>query len=133
MEYKEGESQLVISTDRFSGLALTIFVFASLLASDTAGNLYAQQYSLNSPAVLLSGRPPVIKQVQIALRQRGYYAGAVDGFMGQQTQTAIQRFQLDHCQRVAPLITRQLLVSLGIELEGKSTASPDVGRPPTVD
>jgi len=126
------KASLLFSTGRFSGLALTVFVFASLLASDTAGNLYAQQYSFNSPAVLFSVRPPVVKQVQIALRHRGYYAGAVDGFVGYATQIAIQRFQLDHCQRVAPLITRQLLVSLGIEREGKSTASR-VGRPPTVD
>jgi peptidoglycan hydrolase-like protein with peptidoglycan-binding domain len=130
---EEDEKKLVISTEKLSGLALTVFAFASLLAPDIASNLYAQQYSTNSSAVLLSVRPPVVKQVQIALRHRGYYAGAVDGFVGYETQIAIQRFQLDHCQRVAPLITRPLLVSLGIEREGKSTVSPEIDRPPTVD
>jgi hypothetical protein len=130
---EEDEKRFVISTDKLSGVALTVFAFASLLAPDIASNLYAQQYGINSPAVLLSVRPPVVKQVQIALRHRGYYAGAVDGFVGEKTQIAIQRFQLDHCQRIAPLITRQLLVSLGIEREGKSTVSPEIDRPPTVD
>ena len=63
-------------------------------------------------------------QVQIVLRQRGYYANAIDGFMELYTQEAIQRFQVDHCQRTAPLITRQLLTPLGIERDGKSVLDP---------
>ena len=66
-------------------------------------------------AVSLSLSAPVVRQVQVALRQRGYYAGTVTGFMGPDTQIAIQRFQIDHCAaRVWPLIDRWLLVSLGI-------------------
>ena len=56
----------------------------------------------------------IVRKVQIALRDRGYYAGVVDGFLGQDTAFGIQRFQVDHCQRVVPAINRQLLVSLGI-------------------
>jgi peptidoglycan hydrolase-like protein with peptidoglycan-binding domain len=33
------------------------------------------------------------KDIQIALRDRGYYAGAVDGYLGEQTRMGIQRFE----------------------------------------
>jgi hypothetical protein len=63
---------------------------------------------------IYSPSPATIGKVQIALRNRGYYAGAVDEFIGQGTAIGIQRFQVDHYQRVAPVIDRSLLVSLGI-------------------
>jgi peptidoglycan hydrolase-like protein with peptidoglycan-binding domain len=56
----------------------------------------------------------VVRKVQIALRNRGYYAGVVDGFLGQNTALGIQRFQVDHDQVARPYIDRELLVSLGI-------------------
>jgi peptidoglycan hydrolase-like protein with peptidoglycan-binding domain len=56
----------------------------------------------------------VVMEVQIALRDRGYYAGVVDGYLGQDTGYGIQRFQVDHGLRVKPTIDRPLLISLGI-------------------
>jgi peptidoglycan hydrolase-like protein with peptidoglycan-binding domain len=56
----------------------------------------------------------IVREVQISLRKRGYYAGIIDGFLGQDTAIAIQRFQMDHGQTVKPVIERPLLVSLGI-------------------
>jgi peptidoglycan hydrolase-like protein with peptidoglycan-binding domain len=59
-----------------------------------------------------------VRKVQIALRERGYYAGVVDGYLGQDTSYGIQRFQVDHCpQRVKPVVVPPLLVSLGIASE----------------
>jgi peptidoglycan hydrolase-like protein with peptidoglycan-binding domain len=58
--------------------------------------------------------PAIVRKVQIALRERGYYAGLVDGFLGQNTAIGIQRFQVDHDQIADPVIDRSLLVSLGI-------------------
>ena len=55
-----------------------------------------------------------VKKVQIALRDRGYYASSIDGFIGYNTDVAISRFQVDTCQRVKPIIDQSLLVSLGI-------------------
>jgi peptidoglycan hydrolase-like protein with peptidoglycan-binding domain len=56
-----------------------------------------------------------VRKVQVALRDRGDYAGVVDGYLGQNTANGIQRFQVEHCpQRVKPIIDRSLLVSLGI-------------------
>ena len=56
-----------------------------------------------------------IRRVQSALRHLGYYAGAVDGFIGQKTQVAIAKFQVDHHLPVRAQITPALLVSLGLE------------------
>jgi len=55
------------------------------------------------------------RRVQLTLRRLGYYTGAVDGFMGQKTQVAIAKFQVDHNLPVRPKITHSLLVSLGLE------------------
>ena len=55
-----------------------------------------------------------VREVQIALRNRGYYAGVVDGFLGEDTAIGIRRLQIDRGERVKPVIDRQLLVSLGI-------------------
>jgi peptidoglycan hydrolase-like protein with peptidoglycan-binding domain len=56
-----------------------------------------------------------IRRVQSALRGLGYYSGAVDGFIGQKTQVAIAKFQVDHHLPVRAQITPALLVSLGLE------------------
>lgn len=58
--------------------------------------------------------PAIVRKVQIALRSRGYYTGVTDGFLGQSTAIAIQRFQIDHDQIARPFIDRPLLVSLSI-------------------
>ena len=59
--------------------------------------------------------PGIVRKVQIALQARGYYAGVIDGFLGQNTAIGIERFQVDHDQRVNPLIDRSLLVSLAVK------------------
>jgi peptidoglycan hydrolase-like protein with peptidoglycan-binding domain len=66
------------------------------------------------PQAMYHTNPNTVRKVQIALRHRGYYAGVVDGFLGQDTSYGIQRFQVDQCQRVKPVIVPPLLVSLGI-------------------
>ncbi|HEV3211178.1 MAG TPA: peptidoglycan-binding domain-containing protein [Chthoniobacterales bacterium] len=55
-----------------------------------------------------------LRLVQIALRRRGYYSGAANGFLGYRTDIAISRFQLKHCHPVRPVVDRWLLVNLGI-------------------
>jgi len=109
-----------------SALALRNLPLAILFTLGMGGNLYAAgpEYGTSSVPVLLSQRDAVVKQVQLGLRQRGYYANAIAGFMGQDTREAIQRFEVDHCLRTAPLITRRLLISLGIERDDKSVVGP---------
>jgi len=66
------------------------------------------------PITILPANDAVVRKVQIALRKQGYYTGITDGFLGQNTAFAIQRFQVDHDQIARPFIDRALLVSLGI-------------------
>jgi peptidoglycan hydrolase-like protein with peptidoglycan-binding domain len=64
--------------------------------------------------VLWTGDTATILAVQSALRQRHYYHEQVDGFFGQATAVAIERFQMDHDLYVKGVIDRQLLSALGI-------------------
>jgi peptidoglycan hydrolase-like protein with peptidoglycan-binding domain len=59
------------------------------------------------PSVTSTGTA-TIKAVQSALRQRHYYHEQVDGFFGQATAIAIERFQIDHDLYVKGVIDRQL-------------------------
>jgi Putative peptidoglycan binding domain len=111
-----------------SGDALVLILLAlaglpvASLALDQNTRFYQRgaEYGVYSEPIRLSLRTPIVEQVQLALRQRGYYSGEIDGFMGENTQISIQKFYVDNCYRVAPLITRWLLVRLGIGSEGKS-------------
>jgi peptidoglycan hydrolase-like protein with peptidoglycan-binding domain len=127
-----------------SGDAL-VLIFLALASFPVAGRASDQdmrysrhgaEYGVYSEPILLSLRVPIVEQVQLALRQRGYYSAGIDGFMGENTQIAIQRFYVDNCHRAAPLITRWLLARLGIGSDGKSTFSTRSLRPeryPAID
>jgi len=81
----------------------------AFLGTFTEGQLAATERSTAYPL-----NPAIVRRVQIALRNRGYYHGLVDGYLGEETGIAIQRFQIDHRIRVIPLLDPSLLVSLGI-------------------
>ena len=66
------------------------------------------------PAGFYESSPATVRRVQIALRDRGYYHGSADGYLGQDTAYAIERFQVDHYLRVKAVIDRPLLVGLGL-------------------
>ena len=78
-------------------------------------NPRAQANQLNFPAradVRYSNRQ--VADVQQNLRRLGYYAGMVDGVLGPETETAIQRYQLAHRQPVTGLLDRAMLSQLGV-------------------
>jgi len=66
------------------------------------------------PDVMYTNDARTVRAVQSALRQRHYYTAEVDGFFGQATGDAIQRFEMDHGLRVKPVISRSLLTALGM-------------------
>ena len=94
-------------TTFFCAILLSLTVFASLSAgtTDPIPIKESTTYSFNRT---------IVRKVQIALRNRGYYAGALDGYLGQAAGNSIERFQIDHSQKVIPLVDRTFLVSLGI-------------------
>jgi hypothetical protein len=56
----------------------------------------------------------MIENVQIALRDEGYYPGAIDGIVGVQTRAALAAFQRDHGLVVTEAIDEPTLVTLGL-------------------
>ena len=62
--------------------------------------------------VMWSADPRTVRAVQAALQNRHYYRGAINGYFGQATGDAIQRFQIDQGLRVKPVIDRSLLNAL---------------------
>jgi peptidoglycan hydrolase-like protein with peptidoglycan-binding domain len=102
-------------------LALSSFPVASrAFDQDIQYHRRGAEYGVYSEPIRLSLSTPIVEQVQLALRERGYYSGEIDGFMGENTQISIQEFYVDNCYRAAPVITRWLLVRLGIGSEGKA-------------
>ena len=58
--------------------------------------------------------PQAISQLQGALQARGYYTGQVDGILGPQTASALERFQRDNGISHLGIITVETLRMLGI-------------------
>ena len=57
---------------------------------------------------------PIVSEVQSDLAQLGYYRGAIDGILGDQTQNALARYQQDHDLSVTGTLTAATLQSLGL-------------------
>jgi peptidoglycan hydrolase-like protein with peptidoglycan-binding domain len=91
---------------------LLLIGVAFSLAVCTEGQVLPTEQS-----VAYHANPPIVRKVQIALRNRGYYHKNVDGYLGGATGIAIQRYQIDHSIRVIPLLDPSLLISLGITRE----------------
>ncbi|MDD2717623.1 MAG: peptidoglycan-binding domain-containing protein [Candidatus Wallbacteria bacterium] len=64
-----------------------------------------------SPNIRLSS-----KKIQQALKNAGYYSGAVDGKIGGETTEAIGRFQQDHKLRANGVISRETVLELSKHL-----------------
>jgi len=56
----------------------------------------------------------VLENVQLALRDQGYYSGAIDGLIGPQTSAALAAFQRDHGLIVTAAVDEPTLVTLGL-------------------
>lgn len=56
----------------------------------------------------------VLVNVQVALRDQGYYDGAVDGAMGPQTRAALAAFQSDNGLTVTSAVDQPTLQTLGV-------------------
>jgi hypothetical protein len=56
----------------------------------------------------------IIVNVQVALQEQGYYAGAVDGDLGPQTRGALAAFQADHGLAVTSAVDGPTLQTLGL-------------------
>ncbi|CAN5542209.1 hypothetical protein BH20VER3_BH20VER3_14540 [soil metagenome] len=56
----------------------------------------------------------VIENVQLALREQGYYPGAIDGLVGPQTRAALGAYQRDNGLVITEAVDEPTLVTLGL-------------------
>ena len=99
-----------ISTPMNINIFLIGVAFSLAACSDTKIVSIERSFSYHS-------NPALVRKVQIALRNRGYCHDLVDGYLGEGTGIAIQRFHIDHSIRVIPLVDPSPLISLGITRE----------------
>ena len=73
-------------------------------------------YVYNEPIYGYNNLAPgqVIENVQLALRDQGYYPGAIDGLIGSQTRAALAAYQRDHGLIVTSAVDEPTLVTLGL-------------------
>ena len=73
-------------------------------------------YAYNEPIYGYNNLAPgqVIENVQVALRDQGYYRGSVDGLIGPQTRGALATDQRDHGLVVTSAIDEPTLATLGL-------------------
>src|SRR5947199_9900083 len=55
-----------------------------------------------------------VSAVQSELAKRGYYRGAIDGVLGDETEDAVARYQEDNDLSVTGTVTATMLQSLGL-------------------
>lgn len=77
---------------------------------------YYNNYLYSEPIYGYDNLAPgqVIENVQLALRDEGYYSGAIDGLVGPQTRAALAAYQQDHGLIVTEAIDEPTLVTLGL-------------------
>ena len=77
---------------------------------------YYNNYIFSEPIYGYNNLAPgqVIQNVQLALRDQGYYPGAIDGLIGPQTRAALAAFQRDHGLIVTSAVDEPTLVTLGL-------------------
>ncbi|MEF2072997.1 peptidoglycan-binding domain-containing protein [Consotaella aegiceratis] len=101
--------------------------------AEPAGGAGAQTVASNDPGL----QPvPMVREVQAALAQAGYYTIAVDGRPGPATETAIKAFQSDHGLRVdgepTPVLLSQVRQVASLEMapspEPRPTSDGRSGR-----
>jgi hypothetical protein len=77
---------------------------------------YYNNYLYSEPIYGYNNLAPgqVVENVQLALRDQGYYPGAIDGLIGPQTRAALAAFQRDHGLIVTSAVDEPTLVTLGL-------------------
>jgi hypothetical protein len=77
---------------------------------------YYNNYIYSEPIYGYNNLAPgqVLENVQLALRDQGYYSGAIDGLIGPQTRAALAAFQRDHGLIVTAAVDEPTLVTLGL-------------------
>jgi hypothetical protein len=73
-------------------------------------------YTYDGPIFAYANLPPdqVVVNIQEALQDQGYYAGEIDGQLGQQTRDALSAYQRDHSLELTAAIDEATVQALGL-------------------
>jgi len=73
-------------------------------------------YVYDGPIFAYANLPPdqVVVNIQEALQDQGYYAGEIDGQLGQQTRDALAAYQRDHNLELTAAIDEATVQALGL-------------------
>ncbi|MGH9454617.1 MAG: peptidoglycan-binding protein [Terriglobia bacterium] len=100
-----------------------------LAAAMLGWGLTPQVYAANPGAGKVTMSPHQnIKKAQESLRDKGYYTGRIDGLMGQQTRTAIRKYQKSEDQAVTGRLDAQTAGKLGVGQESVGSSFKNAGR-----
>ncbi len=80
----------------------------------SALGILVQAISPAPPAPVPSASVPTVRQVQQALKSRGFLAGPVDGMMGPATERALRQFQESENLQTTGQLNRQTIAALGV-------------------
>ncbi|MGA7486680.1 MAG: peptidoglycan-binding domain-containing protein [Xanthobacteraceae bacterium] len=118
--------QLVFATVAAASLtALAIFP-ASAQAPQSAASVDAAQLSMDAVPTLTEDS---IRQVQDALRKKGFDVGPLDGIFGPRTEEAVRNFQDRYGMKVSGKFDNQTLYALGeAKLAGQPGSEPEPRR-----
>jgi len=77
---------------------------------------FYNNYAYSEPIYGYNNLAPgqVIQNVQLALRDQGYYPGAIDGLIGPQTRAALAAFQRNRGLLITSAVDEPTLVALGL-------------------
>jgi peptidoglycan hydrolase-like protein with peptidoglycan-binding domain len=92
-------------------------------SSTTSSNISAQQSEQSGASSTQSHDPQSVRDVQQALKQKGFDVGAVDGRMGPETQSALREFQRSQGLPQSGNLDQQTLSALGVSAQGPSSQS----------
>jgi hypothetical protein len=112
--FRIGARRSEFMSEKQKNKTLRVRLIFLVAAAISFGACSGEQVTQRKPATVYSADGATVRKVQLALRHRGYYTGAVDGFLGHDTSLGIEKYQVDQDQLVRPYIDRALLVSLGI-------------------
>jgi peptidoglycan hydrolase-like protein with peptidoglycan-binding domain len=110
-------------------VAAALLAFGSLAALPACSMMDSRTSSaapMSSPE-LASG---MVRHVQTALQQQGFYTGSIDGIWGPQTRSAVQNFQQAHGLSATGELSSPTLAALNMPASGVAPAMQPAAAAP---
>ena len=109
-------------------LAITSLVFSGALIAGSAWGQSSAESSMSSSMSSNYGSRDNVRQVQEALRQKGFNPGPADGVMGPRTEQALRQFQQSKNISATGRLDNDTSSALGVSLTADSMGSSSSGN-----